>query len=88
MAGGEEDGREVRHVCELCGEGGMGEGDLRTHILLVHVEGLATPPQVQIIAEKRLHTKFSLFSSRDLLGKVKFSYNCVKFAFEGYSNFI
>jgi hypothetical protein len=39
-------GGVTRHVCELCGEGGMEEGELRTHVLLVHVEGLVHHPQV------------------------------------------
>jgi hypothetical protein len=29
------------HCCELCGVGGMPEAEMRTHMLLVHVEGIA-----------------------------------------------
>jgi hypothetical protein len=35
------DPEDVQHVCELCGLGGMPEVELRTHMLLVHVEGHA-----------------------------------------------
>ena len=31
------------HCCELCGVGGMPEAELRTHVLLVHVEGNHVP---------------------------------------------
>ena len=46
MMAGAHVGVVTRHVCELCGEGGMEEGELRTHVLLVHVEGLVHHPQV------------------------------------------
>ena len=55
----------VRHVCELCGEGGLSEAELRTHVLLVHVEGL-TLPSNHIQVGTVLHTVVSspvIFSS-------------------------
>lgn len=41
---------DMNHTCEICGQEGMSEEELRTHTRTVHVDGHATCPFCELAA--------------------------------------